>query len=208
MEIKYSCTQQEVNDNQKIFQQRVKFFKDFGLDIMQSHKNTIGLVSNKPYNILEIGTGKGHLTTLLADISDNIISVDIEKETQFIAALNVESVNASDKVRFVIADASNLDFSDDSFDLTISSLSYHHFDDPISVVKEMLRVTKNKLIISDFNENGFKLIEKIQTSEGKKHIRKNNCFGELKSFFEKLSLKVTELSDNCQNLYLIEKGTE
>ncbi len=205
MEIKYTYTQQEVKENQKIFQERVTYFKDFGLDVMRSHKNILEHLNNKPHNILEIGTGKGHLTTLLANISDNIVTVDIEQETQFIAALNVESVNASNKVRFMITDASNLDFEDESFDLTISCLSYHHFDDPISVVKEMLRVTKNKLIISDFNENSFKLIEKIQSCEGKKHIRKNSCFGELKSFFEKLELKVTEFSDNCQNLYLVEK---
>lgn len=205
MEVKYKYTQQEVKENQKIFQERAKYFEDFGLDIMQSHKNTIKLINDKPNDILEIGTGKGRLTALLADISDNIVTVDIEKETQFIAALNVDSVNASRKVRFVIADASNLDFKDDSFDLTISCLSYHHFDEPTSVVKEMLRVTKNKLVISDFNENGFKLIEKIQSSEGKKHTRKNSCFNELKSFFEKLGLKVTELSDNCQNLYMVEK---
>jgi len=206
MEVNYKYTQQDVANQQKILMERADFYKGFGLDITESHRNIIRLIKNRPHNILEIGTGKGNLTTLLTEVCENIVTVELDKETQFIAALNVAGVNGSDKVRFVISDSLDLDFPDETFDLTISCLTYHHFDDPIHTVKEMLRVTKSQMIISDFNEHSFDIIDKIHLSEGRKHPRKNGKLETLKPFFDKQGLQMTKFSDECQNVYIVKKG--
>ena len=74
--------EREVVENHERYMQRVKLYRSFGYDIVQE-RNSI-LEKSRPITgkILEIGTGKGHFTRVLAAEGHPFISVDLSEEDQ------------------------------------------------------------------------------------------------------------------------------
>jgi ubiquinone/menaquinone biosynthesis C-methylase UbiE len=101
--------------------------------------------AQKGSKILDVATGKGQQAFAFAKRGYEVIGIDISE-----AMLNVaKKKNKFRNVKFEVADATNLPFEDNSFD--ISSVSFALHDMPLSIrertLKEMLRVTKPKEII-------------------------------------------------------------
>jgi ubiquinone/menaquinone biosynthesis C-methylase UbiE len=104
--------------------------------------------------VLDIGTGSGRLAIELAKVKNchfEIIALDISGEMLKRARENARKAGVEDKIKFVLASASFLPFQDESIDLVISYASLHHWSKPVSVFKEIKRVTKQtgKVIIRD-----------------------------------------------------------
>lgn len=78
----------EIEENKKKFLERVSLYKSYGYDQVKCREFIIQKASPIKGDILEIGTGKGYLTALLAKKAENIITVDISKEEQHLATLN------------------------------------------------------------------------------------------------------------------------
>jgi 2-polyprenyl-3-methyl-5-hydroxy-6-metoxy-1,4-benzoquinol methylase len=123
--------------------------------------------------ILEAGTGKGHFTVALARQGYAFTTFDISPEEQHFAKLNVRYWGLEHLVRFLIEDGEHLSFADASFDVVVSVNVLHHLENPWQVMKELVRVLcpTGKIVLSDFTEEGFALIEKIHAGEGKQHPR-------------------------------------
>lgn len=104
--------------------------------------------------VLDIGTGSGRLAVELAKVKDSnfdIIALDISADMLEKARQNVRQNGVEDRVKFVLASASNLPFPDRSFDLVISYASLHHWIYPVPVLNEINRVARDKgtIIIRD-----------------------------------------------------------
>jgi SAM-dependent methyltransferase len=123
--------------------------------------------------ILEAGTGKGHFAVALARQGYAFATFDISPEEQHFAKLNVRYWGLEHLVQFLIEDGEHLSFADASFDVVISVNVLHHLENPWQVMKEIVRVLSptGKIVLSDFTEVGFALIEKIHAGEGKQHPR-------------------------------------
>ncbi|MBU0533411.1 MAG: class I SAM-dependent methyltransferase [Candidatus Omnitrophica bacterium] len=160
-----------VLENYKRYLERVNFCKNFGYDIEQE-RNFI-LKESKPIkgNILEIGTGKGYFTIELAKEGYSFTSVDISEKEQEFAMLNLAYLGLEKQVNFKIDNAEDLSFKNESFDVIFAINAIHHFTSPFKAMDEFIRVAKlkGKIILSDFNEEGMKMIGKIHLSEGRKH---------------------------------------
>jgi demethylmenaquinone methyltransferase/2-methoxy-6-polyprenyl-1,4-benzoquinol methylase len=94
---------------------------------------------------LDVATGTGQQAFAFAKKGYEVIGVDLSE-----AMLNVaKKKNKYRNAKFEVADATNLPFEDNSFD--VSSVSFALHEMPLSirekVLKEMVRVTKQKGIV-------------------------------------------------------------
>ncbi len=101
--------------------------------------------AQKGSKILDVATGTGQQAFAFAKKDYEVIGVDLSE-----AMLNVaKKKNKYRNAKFEVADATNLPFEDNSFD--VSSVSFALHEMPLSirekVLKEMVRVTKQKGII-------------------------------------------------------------
>ena len=100
---------------------------------------------NKDSNILDVGCAKGFM---LHDFKKNIPGIKVKGIDISKYAINncIESV----KNDLVVADALNLPFDDNSFDLVISITTVHNFklEDCKKAIKEIMRVSKKYSFIT------------------------------------------------------------
>jgi ubiquinone/menaquinone biosynthesis C-methylase UbiE len=90
------------------------------------------LCKNK--KVLDLGCGSGILSNKIRAWEGNVIGVDIAEEMIKIAKQTYP------KIRFTIANAQNLPFKNNEYDIVASSLVMHYFQDLNSVFTEVSRV--------------------------------------------------------------------
>ncbi|MFX1406019.1 MAG: class I SAM-dependent methyltransferase [Promethearchaeota archaeon] len=110
--------------------------------------------------ILDLGCGTGNLIIKIAKAfpENEIIGIDISSEVLDIAKHNVEKKVINQDIKFKVGSAEDLPFPSESINLIISSLSLHHWLDPIKALNEIYRVlSKNgACLIFDFRRNSRK----------------------------------------------------
>ena len=95
--------------------------------------------------VLDVGTGPGRLPFEIAGRSENlkVVGVDLSPEMIRIAEREAAGMAFSGRVNFQVANASKLPFEDNSFELAVSTLSFHHWLEPEKGLKEIGRVLKD-----------------------------------------------------------------
>jgi ubiquinone/menaquinone biosynthesis C-methylase UbiE len=119
------------------------------------------LKSFNPIGVLaDVGCGSGNL---LVDIAKNftnleLIGVDISSEVLNLANKRAIESNLNKKIEFKLGKVEDLPFPDNSIDFLISTLSLHHWQNPLQAFREFFRVLKNEgtLIIFDFRRDARK----------------------------------------------------
>ncbi len=105
--------------------------------------------------ILDVGTGPGYLPIEIIKRAENlkIIGIDLSPTMVKIAYRNAKRMGLSRRVKFQIANASELPFEDEYFDFVVSTASFHHWLQPAKCLKEIYRVLKkgSKAWIYDIN---------------------------------------------------------
>lgn len=160
-----------VEENHGRFLERRNLFAKYGYDTEKERNRLVELVEPIQGKILEVGTGKGYLALVLANKGYRFTTVDVSREEQEIAELNLQYYRLDHQVCFTIGDAENLGFEEGSFNVIFSANTLHHLKNPERVVDELVRVLtpSGKLVLSDFNEEGFALVDKIHAMEGRVH---------------------------------------
>ena len=102
------------------------------------------------WHVLDIATGGGHTALKFAPHVEKVIASDLtpkmlEKAEQFITSQGIQNVE------FQVADAENLPFEDNQFDLVTCRIAPHHFPNVAKFVQESARVLKagGLLLIQD-----------------------------------------------------------
>lgn len=101
------------------------------------------------WTVLDIATGGGHVTKLIAPHVHQVIATDITREmlqeAKRFVDLTVSNVN------YIVADAESLPFLDDTFDLVTCRIAAHHFPNAKEFIKEAHRVLKpgGRLLLVD-----------------------------------------------------------
>lgn len=105
------------------------------------------------YNILDVATGTGDVAFKLSPKSKSITGIDIA--SNMIELANVKKIKKNAKnTNFLVGDAENLPFSDNSFDLVTISYGYRNISNQVKALKEFNRIlkTNGKLYILEFSE--------------------------------------------------------
>ncbi|MBI2755398.1 MAG: class I SAM-dependent methyltransferase [Chloroflexi bacterium] len=94
--------------------------------------------------VLEIGSGPGELSIEIARRlpGSDVVGIDLAETMIRAAADRARAAGLDERVRFVLADAARLPLDDDSIDITVSTLSLHHWSDPGAVFAEIGRVLR------------------------------------------------------------------
>jgi len=95
----------------------------------------IGMIPNKHYpNILEVGIGTGAVAEKVSERIGPLTGIDISQEM-------IDKIN-HDGITPIVANAHNLPFKDESFELIYMRNVIHYIDDPKKVFSEMYRCLK------------------------------------------------------------------
>lgn len=161
-------------------------------DINRKKLLEIGNVRNK--SLLDIGVGE--LAIIAAkDFNCNVTSIDTDKGKLREAKQDVIKEKLKNKIRIEREDATNLSYSDNKFDISISYGALHHT--PIEkrgkFISELYRVSKEKVIIAEFNKFGFP-----HSEDEYKRVDLNW----LEKKLNLLSLKVDKYQGKEMNIYI------
>jgi len=187
-------------------QERLKLFKKYGYDIPKARNFIFAKTRLSKGKILEIGTGKGHMTAVLAKKGFKFISIDLDRKAQNTARMHLKSIKRNRSIILKIMDAEQLRYKDNSFDYVISVNFIHHAKNPSRCLKEMIRVAKSKLIIADINKRGERIMEKVHRLDGHSHEISKMSLKETEALLKKTGMKVSVYRDICQTVLIAKKG--
>lgn len=98
--------------------------------------------------ILEIGTSTGFTAIELAKLTNaSITAIDINENSINIAKEKAASYNVEQKINFLIADAMNLPFRDEEFDIIFSGNIISYIPNRKKALAEYIRVLKNNGVL-------------------------------------------------------------
>ena len=200
-------SRKEIEENHKISGERISLYRKRGLDTLESRR----LILEKAYplkgNILEVGTGTGHTTVVLAKAGDKIISIDIDAEQLKIAALNLAYENALSSVTFYVMDGSLLRFANGSFQNVICIDLFHHIRNIDKMLSEIDRVLceGGKAALADFNKSGMEMVNTVHREEGRVHEDSGVSEEYARSYFRGLGYKIESYGDRYHWALIAEK---
>ncbi|MBV5260569.1 class I SAM-dependent methyltransferase [Synechococcus moorigangaii CMS01] len=103
--------------------------------------------------VLDLGTGTAQIPILLGQQRPqwHIKGTDLARSMLALGQKNVVAAGLHGQIELVDADAKNLPWPDQSFDVIISNSLIHHLPDPLPCFKEMGRLLKpqGKIIVRD-----------------------------------------------------------
>ncbi|MDD4909661.1 MAG: class I SAM-dependent methyltransferase [Candidatus Omnitrophica bacterium] len=197
----------EVLENHKKYLERARFYRSFGYDLEKERDFILDRSLPISGEILEIGTGKGHFALALARRGYSFISVDISRQEQEIAMLNLRYSGLERQAIFKIEDAGHLSFSDRSFDTIFSINVFHHLEKPVAVLNEMVRLLRQggKAVLSDFNDKGLEIINACHSAEGRTHDYFKHRLSEAGEYFIVKGFAVREYRSEVQKVLIAER---
>lgn len=184
---------------------RLILFKRYGYDLIHSRKFTLSKFGINQ-NVLEIGTGKGHTTIGLVKKRMRVTTVDIDKKSLGIAQKHLKALKLNSSVSFKVMNAECLRFPNNAFDGVISVNFVHHAKHPRKCIREMVRVARKTVVISDLNKRGGDIMDRIHALDGLKHEKSRMSLKEIEEYLKKLCLKVKVYRDKCQTVFVAKKG--
>jgi SAM-dependent methyltransferase len=124
---------------------------------------------------LDVGTGGGHVARRLRE-----------------ARLEVVTSDPAPGMRpDVICRAESLPFADGAFDVVVCRTAAHHFADPGAAVREMARVSSDRVLIVDTVFMG-EAVEEAEAIRDPSHVR-NYTEAEWRAFVDEAGLSVSEV---------------
>ena len=121
-----------------------RMYRRFAADIAE--------VAPQGAHVLDVGTGPGVLLMELAAARPDLRLAGVDLSADMIASARRNLAPFGDRATATVGSVTDLPFADGSFDLVVSSLSLHHWDDPESAAPELARVLRpgGRVHIYDF----------------------------------------------------------
>jgi ubiquinone/menaquinone biosynthesis C-methylase UbiE len=96
---------------------------------------------DEDFRVLDVAAGTGHLSRAIAPHVKEVVAVDLTPE--MLEQARQETVKMHlENIRIEEGNAEELPYDDDSFDLVVSRLAIHHFEQPLIQLQEMVRVCR------------------------------------------------------------------
>jgi ubiquinone/menaquinone biosynthesis C-methylase UbiE len=121
--------------------------------------------------------------------------------------MHLKALKLDKTVTLKIMNAEKLRYKDGFFDQVISVNFMHHARHPARCLKEMVRVTKNRLVLADINKRGERIMEKVHGLDGHSHAPSRMSLKEMEALLTKVAdAKVSVYKDACQTVLIVKKG--
>lgn len=200
-------TDEEINRVHEHYEQRLALYKDKGLDFDKYRRFLLDKVSPLENEILELGTGTGYTTVTLAKEGYKFTSIDTDEEALKTTAARLAHEKVLPNVKFHVMDATHLEFTDASFKSVIAINLLHHVTDIVQLLSEADRVlcAKGKMVISDFNEEGRRIIDATHREEGRSHDHPIADKDLIRSFFGGKKYGISEFDNTGHWILIAEK---
>jgi ubiquinone/menaquinone biosynthesis C-methylase UbiE len=171
MERKMAVTREELVERRNHFWKRTEQYRSLGHDRLAAADFVARGAEPLEGPALDVGTGKGLLAMALARKGLDVLSADVSAEDQDLARLLAEEAGLSERIRFLLGDASSLPFPDGHFGTCAMMDVLHHLERGGPVLSEMERVLRpgGMMVVADFDEAGFELVGRVHASEGREH---------------------------------------
>ena len=105
------------------------------------------------WRVLDVGCGPGWFPLELADRAPDAVVIGVDLSYPMIAEAVGHAASSQEKQRVLFAQArgETLPFADGAFDLIVSTLALHHWQDPVAVLEELRRVAQpaGRIIVFD-----------------------------------------------------------
>ncbi len=165
------------------------------LEYMQQVIKKLNLDNNE--SVIEVAAGTGVCSRMIASYVKKVVAYDLTPEMLAEGRKEAEKEKI-DNISFIKGQVTEMPFIDNTFDVVITRLSFHHFTTIEEPLAEMYRILKKggRLIIIDLEaapELSRELNDKLETLRDPSHTRKRNLL-ELTTTFEKLGIKVIDKS--------------
>ncbi|HVH77391.1 MAG TPA: metalloregulator ArsR/SmtB family transcription factor [Stellaceae bacterium] len=116
-----------------------------------------------PADLIDIGTGTGHMLEVLAPGVERALGIDQSREMLAVARVNLERAGLDNAV-VRLGDMYQLPFADASFDAAIIHQVLHYADRPAAAIAEAARVLRpgGRLVIGDFAPHELEFLREEQ----------------------------------------------
>lgn len=110
----------------------------------------------KAVKVLDIGTGLGHMSIILAVNGFVVTTGQPKVDSWGDWQSNMERVGLTDRIKFKEFFAEHLPFENEVFDGVFLHATFHHVEDKDAAIRECLRVIKERgiLVFFELNEKG------------------------------------------------------
>jgi demethylmenaquinone methyltransferase / 2-methoxy-6-polyprenyl-1,4-benzoquinol methylase len=135
-------------------------FLSFSIDRLW-RKRAIRVISESHKNpkILDVATGTADLAIAAMKLDpQGITGIDISAKMLEIGKMKVNRKGFSGTIKLIQADSENIPFRDNAFDVTMVAFGVRNFSDPLTGLKEMMRVLRNRgmIMVLEFSKpSGF-----------------------------------------------------
>lgn len=207
MEYVPRLTDKEIEEARAHYEEKLATYRRKGLDFEEYRKFLLDQAEPLKGRILELGAGSGHTTVSLAKRGYEFTAIDTDEEALKGAVARLVHCKALSRVKFYIMNAMYLEFDKDSFNAILAINMLHHAADVEKLLSEADRVLcpKGKIIISDFNEDGQKIIDSVHREDGGAHDHPVTDQKQICSFFKDKGYKTEETESTGHWILVVEK---
>ncbi len=198
----------DIQENHKRYSERVALDNSYGYDIDKERSFILEQAKPLDGKILEAGTGKGHFALALAKEGHSFVTFDISADEQCYAKLNLAYYSLEKLADFRIENAEHTSFPDRSFDIIFSVNVLHHLQNPYTVFEELIRILspQGKLIVADFSESGFEIMDKIHALEGNTHDRGKVSISDIEVYLKNKGFSIKKSKSEIQIVLVARRG--
>lgn len=153
--------------------------------------------------VLDVACGQGenfaHLTG-----ADTIVAVDLSPA--MIEHATKRAPKSAAPVETRVMSATDLEFSDQSFDTVVSALATCTYPDPTAALREMARVLKpdGEILLLEHGRSSAKWLAKLQDRRSDRHYRKAGCRWnqEVENIVRAAGLEITETRQKALGIFV------
>ncbi len=203
-------TPEKIRVASSIAKERLKLYKDQGMDFLASRDFMLNEAGRIREKILDVGSGRGVTVIALAKSGYHVTSIDTQEEMLENTALNAAGEGLLSYLDLYRMDVSSLEFKDNSFNSIFMVEVLHHLENIPESLSEINRVLSDpgKIILSDFNDKGIKRIEAVHSRENRKHEGSFTGKKKVRAWLKDNGFIVREYEHICHWVIVAEKTAE
>lgn len=140
-----------------------RILRSSGHDLVEEYAQMVERGRFDPaHPVVELATGTGRMTAVLAHMGFRVISGDRTQEQR--ARVYERLATERERATLVGLEMGRLPFREASLRNITCVNTLHEIDDPRSALSELLRVRhpEGRLLIADFNETGFDVMQRLE----------------------------------------------